>query len=178
MKRGKKENDYRVCSRNVVMSIPKNANKNFYKDSEGNVYLEMAEKYNMKDILSKILEENDDLDFVTIQGETYGGAIQKRNYSINHHDLAIFNVIFGNKDGSKKRLNPIEMKDFLDKYELPSVPVLGEIKVPNKCKEILELAEGESMLDKLPREGIVFRSLDGVTSFKAVSNSFLVKYHE
>ena len=27
------------------------------------------------------------------------------------------------------------------------------------------------------REGLVFRSTDGVKSFKAVSNEFLLKYH-
>lgn len=27
------------------------------------------------------------------------------------------------------------------------------------------------------REGLVFRSVDGVNSFKAVDNNFLVKYH-
>ena len=30
---------------------------------------------------------------------------------------------------------------------------------------------------KKEREGIVFRSLDGKKSFKAVDNEFLVKYH-
>ena len=42
---------------------------------------------------------------------------------------------------------------------------------------ILAYAEGNSKLDGQPREGIVFRSVDGTKSFKAVSNSFLLKYH-
>ena len=42
---------------------------------------------------------------------------------------------------------------------------------------ILAYAEGNSVVDGLPREGIVFRSTDGTKSFKAVSNSFLLKYH-
>ena len=28
------------------------------------------------------------------------------------------------------------------------------------------------------REGLVFRSLDGTKSFKAVDNNFLIKYHQ
>jgi hypothetical protein len=44
-------------------------------------------------------------------------------------------------------------------------------------EDMLLWAEGNSQVDGLPREGIVFRTLDGQKSFKAVSNSFLLKYH-
>lgn len=43
---------------------------------------------------------------------------------------------------------------------------------------ILEMASGKSVIDGGMREGIVFRSQDGSRSFKAVSNEFLLKYHE
>ena len=63
-------------------------------------------------------------------------------------------------------------------YNLPHVPVLGDIKLPATCDEVLALAEAEkSRIDGGMREGIVFRSEDGVHSFKAVSNEFLLKYH-
>ena len=38
-------------------------------------------------------------------------------------------------------------------------------------------ATGTSEIDGGMREGIVFRTHDGVKSFKAVSNEFLLKYH-
>ena len=45
------------------------------------------------------------------------------------------------------------------------------------CDMLLKYAEGLSKIDDLPREGLVFRDMEGKESFKAVSNSFLEKYH-
>ena len=62
---------------------------------------------------------------------------------------------------------------------IPCVPIMSVIHI-NKfvdVDDILNFAAGNSMVDGLPREGIVFRSWDGTKSFKAVSNSFLLKYH-
>ena len=88
-----------VCSRNVVFDKP---DKTCYYDS--NVYLEMAEKYNMRNVLMSLLKDNyPDATFVTVQGETYGAGIQKRDYGLTDHRLAVFNVIIGNKDGSTVR---------------------------------------------------------------------------
>lgn len=44
--------------------------------------------------------------------------------------------------------------------------------------EVLEYATGKSQLHDTLREGIVFRSLDGKQSFKAVSPEFLMKHNE
>ena len=43
--------------------------------------------------------------------------------------------------------------------------------------ELLKEAGGESKIDGKPREGLVFRDLNGENSFKAVDNEFIVKYH-
>lgn len=92
--------------------------------------------------------------------------------------MAIFNIIFGYKDGHTVRLNPIEGKEFADFYKLPYVPVLGEMTLPNDCDKVLEIAASDvSKIDGGMREGIVFRSEDGIQSFKAVNNEFLLKYH-
>lgn len=62
--------------------------------------------------------------------------------------------------------------------ELEVVPVLDtDYKLPSTCEELLEYAEGTSVIDGQPREGLVFRDNKGEESFKAVSNSFLLKYH-
>ena len=173
--RGRKTQFY-VCSRNVVFDTPEKA-ANCYYDS--NVYLEMAEKYNIKEVLESILEGDPFLEFVTIQGETYGSNIQKRDYSIKDHDLAVFNVIFGYKDGSVVRLNPREMTHFIKPYGLKAVPIVDEhFILPDTIEELLAIATGDSILDGKMREGLVFRSADGSKSFKAVSNEFLLKYHQ
>ena len=173
MKRGKRgKNDFFICSRNVVFDKPDK--KCFY---ETNVYTEMAEKYDIENVLKSILDENKDLLFVTIQGETYGEGVQKRDYSIKGHDFMAFNLIFGDANGVPTRKNPMDMSSILSSYKIPCVPFFEPIELPDTCDEILALAEGESAVDGLPREGLVFRTLDGCRSFKAVDNGFLLKYH-
>ena len=173
MKRGKRgKNDFFICSRNVVFDKPDK--KCFY---ETNVYTEMAEKYDIENVLKSILDENKDLLFVTIQGETYGEGVQKRDYSIKGHDFMAFNLIFGDANGVPTRKNPIDMSSILSSYKIPCVPFFDPIELPDTCDEILALAEGASAVDGLPREGLVFRTLDGCRSFKAVDNGFLLKYH-
>lgn len=170
--------EYYVCSRNVCFDTPERSEKCFY---ESNVYLEMSEKYHIKDVLTMILDKNKDLDFVTLQGETYGDGIQKRTYSVpqGYHAFMAFNLIYGYKDGTKVRLNPCEMTNVLFKeYGVPCVPIIAEIyKLPVDCDTLLLQATGESALDGDMREGIVFRDRKGERSFKAVSNEFLAHFH-
>ena len=173
MKRGKfGRKHFYVCSRNVCFDT---VDKPCYYDT--NVYWEMAKKYNIFDVLSNLLDCNPNEEWITIQGETYGDGVQKRDYSLKDHDFAAFNLIFS----SLGRVDTVYMKDILAGYKVPSVPIVATgIKFTNKfanVEDMLLWAEGDSLLDGLPREGIVFRTADGQKSFKAVSNSFLLKYH-
>ena len=163
-----------VCSRNVVFDKPDK--KCFY---ETNVYTEMAEKYKIEEVLAEILFRWSSVcDFVTIQGETYGEGVQKRDYGLKGRDFMAFNVILGYEDGHTERLNPVAMKELMDEFKIPSVPIVDEhFKIPATCDELLQIATGTSKVDGGMREGLVFRSADGVKSFKAVSNEFLLKYH-
>ena len=172
MKRKKRE--FYICSRTVVFDKPE---KECFYDT--NVYIEMAEKYNIKELLNEFLDDHKDLDFVTLQGETYGAGVQKRDYSIEGHDFMAFNLIFGYKNGEVERFNPITMTHILDNYDIPCVPVVSESYfLPDTCEELLDYAASEpSKLDGGMREGIVLRTRDGKQSFKAVSNEFLIKYH-
>ena len=167
---------YLVCSRNVCFDTPEKADKCFY---DSNIYLEMSEKYHIQDVLEKMLKEDDSLDFVTIQGETYGEGVQKKTYKKTGHDLAIFNVIFGYKDNTTKRLNPREMTDLMAQYELPCVPIIDENYIlPDTIEELRAFVNSEpSKIDGEIKEGIVFRSPDGAASFKCVSPEFLLQYH-
>jgi hypothetical protein len=172
-----RKREFLVCSRNVVFDKPDK--KCFY---DTNIYTEMAEKYNMEEVMSKWMQEmkeaRKELEFLTIQGEIFGPTVQKRTYGLKGRELAVFNVIFGYKDGQVERLNPYLMAGECELHGLPHVPVLGELDLPATCEEVLDLAAAEgSKIDGGMREGIVFRSMDGAQSFKAVSNEFLLKYH-
>ena len=182
MKNGKKK-EMLVCSRNVVYNAPEKEERNYYKDSDGNVYLEMAATYKMREVLETILKDKS-IEFITIQGETYGGSIQKRKYG-EFHDLAIFNVIIKENGKAPKRLNPIEMIQYVEDlntkygFKLKCVPLVdSSYELPETIEELLEYAGSElSRIDKGMREGVVFRSEDGVHSFKAVDNNYLCIYH-
>ena len=163
--------EFLVCSRNVVFDKPDK--KCFY---ETNVYTEMAEKYNMEYILRQLLDNvTTDAEWVTIQGETYGAGIQKRDYSMDGHDFRVFNLVVSNKGrfGSKEAANIVRS------YGLEWVPILDDYFIlPDTVDELLTTATGKSVIDGKPREGIVFRSPDGSRSFKAVSNEFLLEFHQ
>lgn len=169
-KKGRKKYEYYVCSRNVCFD--KADKQCFY---ETNVYTEMAEKYNIEKILESILEMNKDFEFVTIQGETYGKGIQNRDYHMETIDFMAFNLIFGYKNGEVKRQNPRNMTNFLTQYNIPCVPILDEhFVLPNSIEEMVAYADGNSTIDEDYREGVVLRTHDGINSFKAVSNYYLM----
>lgn len=171
MKRGKRRNqyDFYICSRNVVFDKP---DKQCFYDS--NVYVEMAEKYNVESVLRQILENRPDLDWVTLQGETYGAGIQKRDYSLKDHDFVGFNFI----TSTSGRWNSVDAKKLMNGFGIPWVPIVDEhFVLPDTVDELLTIATDKSVIDGGMREGLVFRSQDGAKSFKAVSNEFLMKYH-
>ena len=173
MKRGKfGRKQFYVCSRNVCFG---EENKPCYYDT--NVYWEMAKKYKMYDVLSALMDTSfPDAEWVTIQGETYGATVQKRDYSLEGRDFMAFNLI----TSTHGRYGTMEMIEYLKPF-VPCVPVVEtNIDFTDKfatVEDMLLYAEGDSVVDGKPREGIVFRSTDGTKSFKAVSNSFLLKYH-
>lgn len=171
MKRGKHNNfDFYVCSRNVVFDKPDK--QCFY---ESNVYIEMAEKYHIEDTLREILMYNLNWDWVTLQGETYGAGIQKRDYSLKGHDFMGFNFI----TSTNGRWNSVDASKLMSQYGIPWVPIVNEnFILPDTVEELLAIATDASVVDGGMREGLVFRSQDGSQSFKAVSNEFLMKYHQ
>ena len=175
MKKGKRgKYEFYVCSRNVCFDKPEKEEKLFY---ETNIYTEMAIKYNIENVLKNMLYDEDwikDVEFITIQGETYGKSVQQRDYHMNNVDFKAFNLIFGYRDGTVERLNPREMTDELSQYNIPCVPILDEhFKLPNSIDEMVAYADGDSVIDGDYREGVVLRTADGVNSFKAVSNYYL-----
>ena len=164
--------EFLVCSRNVVFDKPDK--KCFY---ETNIYTEMAKKYDIENKMKTMLKSNvfKDCKWITIQGETYGAGVQKREYSITDRSFMAFNLIT-EKAG---RWNSVEMQECLElDYGIPCVPIVKkEYILPDTVEELLNFATGESILDGGLREGFVFRSQDGSQSFKAVSNEFLERFH-
>ena len=181
MKGWGRKREFFICSRNVCFNTPEKMETGAWYDT--NVYQEMGIKYDIENVLATLMEYFDNIgtgavDFVTLQGETYGAGIQKRDYSLTDHDFMAFNVIVKYKDEAPRRLNPREMTDLLADYGVPCVPIVDEhFVMPDTVDELLAIATDVSKVDGGMREGLVFRSVDGAKSFKAVSNEFLMKYH-
>lgn len=162
------KNDFYICSRNVVFDKPDK--KCFY---DLNVYQEMANKYDVENVLTKIIEDLN-VDWVTIQGETYGNKIQNRDYHMSIRDFRAFNLVTSDKG----RWGSVEARNYLKNYNIQFVPILDtEYYLPDTVDDMLEYADGKSIIDGFEREGVVLRTKDGKQSFKAVSNSFLLIYH-
>ena len=153
--------DFAVCSRNLRQW-----------DKNDSSYWSVAKKYKLEEVLHKLIGNNE---WVAIQGECVAPNVQGNKYHVNEPDLYVFNLIYPNG-----RVNSIEAKKTMNDLGLKFVPIIDE-RVSLKGKtvnEVLEYATGKSELYNTLREGIVFRSLDGKNSFKAVSPDFLMKHDE
>lgn len=153
--------DFAVCSRNL---------RKWKKDSSS--FWSVAEKYNIEEVLHKLIGDNE---WVAIQGECIASNVQGNKYHVTEPDLYVFNLIY-----PSGRFGSVEAKKIVGEYGLKFVPIIDEaadIKGMT-VSEVLDYATGKSQLYDTLREGIVFRSLDGKQSFKAVSPEFLIKHNE
>ena len=165
------DGEFHVCSRNMNL-----------KETEGNTYWEVAKKYEIE----RRMREADLFGFA-IQGEICGPGIQKNIYELPDHRLFVYNVF---EETSQTYV--INSKEIADELLLPHVPILyNEFSFDPQMEEdacandaivqpLLKMAERKSILNpKTEQEGLVFRSIDDPnTSFKVISNKFLLKHGE
>lgn len=157
----KEKFDFIVCSRNLRL---------WQKDNS--TYWSVADRYKIENVLRDLIGENE---WVAIQGECVGSKVQGNKYKVTESDLYVFNVTY-----PTGRLGSLEAKTVVEKYGMKFVPIVDENKSIKgmSVNEILDYATSTSQLYNTLREGIVFRSLDGKMSFKAVSPDFLLKHNE
>ncbi|MEZ6137870.1 MAG: RNA ligase (ATP) [Pirellulaceae bacterium] len=113
---------------------------------------------------------------IAIQGELVGPGIQRNRYSLKNLTVFVFNVY--DIDASAY-IEKAEMEEICRRLELPIVPPLGQMTIPNSLDAILEFADGKSLLNpNTEREGLVWVSGSGEDriSFKTISNKFLAKH--
>lgn len=165
----KRKHEFGVCSRNVRQIDA--SQENFHtREDIGNVYWEMAFKYNVKDTLEKIAAKHN-VKQIVLQGETYGESVQSNLYKLKERRFAAFNLIF---DGN--RLGSVEAKKILDEYAIPFVPIVNKNYImPDDFEEFKLSADGMSIIANCMREGFVYRKPDGSLSFKNVSRNYLLK---
>jgi len=152
-----------ICSRNLA----------FY-DTDENLYTSIAKSRKIPEALQDICDEYK-LNWVTFQGEIYGKCVQKNEYFLPYQEVLGFNLVFSDRG----RLNSVVAENIMSKYNISWVPILKvDYILPDTVEELMQYVENEgSQLANVMREGLVFRSPDGIKSFKAVSNKYLLKYH-
>lgn len=153
--------EFIVCSRNIRKAKKDNSS-----------YWQVAERYQIEKVLHELIG---DFDWVAIQGECIAPYVQGNKYHVSEADLYVFNLIY-----PSGRVGSIEAKKIVNSKGMKFVPIIDEdISIKgSSVPEILDYATGMSQInDDTLREGIVFRSMDGKESFKAVSPEFLMKYN-
>ena len=101
---------------------------------------------------------------------------KKNRYKLEKQRLFVFNVFDIDAYGY---LEKDEMNSVCDSLGLEVVPFLEIREVPETIDEILDLAQGKSVLNtQTEREGLVWVHGSGNdrVSFKTISNKFLSKY--
>lgn len=118
---------------------------------------------------------------VAVQGEVMGPGIQKNREMLRQAQFFIFKVY---DIDAGRYMTPAERHQFVEQLrtwwpQLEHVPVmyedvsLEELGI-DSVDGLLALAEGPS-LNNMVREGLVFKRTDGLFSFKAISQSYLVR---
>lgn len=163
---GLRRYEFAVCSRNVLQEDTKQ--KSYYEE---NVYHIIAAQFDIKNVLMAIMRKHK-ASTVVLQGETLGEGIQKNKYKIKGYDFYAFNLVI---DG--KKIDSSVAANIMQKYGIKWVPILREnfILLPT-VNEMIEYADGNSVVGDTPREGLVIRDHDNTVSFKCISNAFLLHY--
>lgn len=168
-RKGKKKFEFYVLSRNVRQQ---DENQKTYHDH--NIYWDMAFKYNIEETLKKYLEENPDLKYVCIQGESVG-SVQGNPLKLKEDDLYVFNFIRSDKG----RIPSNEAKEIINGFGMKFVPILDtNYFVPTDMEVFKEYATANSVVNpEVMREGVVLRDPTNDFSFKNVSREYLLKHN-
>lgn len=159
-----------VCSRNLE-----------FKDNDENADNTMIKlmRENRLDVSLPALGRN-----VAIQGEVMGPGIQKNREQLKKAQLFVFDVYDIDRG---QYMAPPERAAFIAQLQafyadLQHVPVMYTSVSLNQLgitdvDGLLKFAEGPS-LNHMIREGLVFKRIDGLFSFKAISQQYLLKVKE
>lgn len=156
--------DSGVCSRNLELKV-----------EVENVFTSTVKRFSLLEKLQEFcLAQNRQ---IALQGELIGAGVQGNKYKLPQTEIRFFNIF----DIVEQKYLPLqEFRQIIQDLNLETVPILDEtVLIHDIIENYLETAEGKSQLnEKTEREGIVFRTHDGIFSFKAISNRFLLKTND
>jgi len=153
-----------VCSRNLDLQM----------DQEGNTFIDTARKYNLEEKLKPFADVGTN---IALQGELVGPGIQGNQYGFTEHFYFIFDIFDINQ---QIYLSPENRQQLCQQMDLPHVPFLGDFEFEGENMfDLLDMAQGKSVLNGSTREGIVFKSYSNPTHhFKTINNDWLLNEKE
>ena len=120
---------------------------------------------------------------LALQGEIIGEGIQGNPEKLRGQQFHIFDVFDIDRGGYCAMAERNAIVDSLRVLEatvrtVPLLEVTALDRFGGSIAEVLAYAEGPSLNPGTSREGLVFKRLDGGLSFKAISNSYLLKHSD
>jgi RNA ligase (TIGR02306 family) len=150
------DGEFGVCSRNLELRL-----------EEPSLYTQVANTYNLKKKMEELGLN------IAIQGEVLGQKVQKNKYGFTNYQLYLFDVYDIVKG---EYVSYDTFQTIAGKLGVLTVPVVNTAPLPDTVDELLLLADGQSVVGSQPiREGFVIKHPYNTTSFKVISNEFLLK---
>lgn len=118
---------------------------------------------------------------LALQGEIIGEGIQGNPEKIRGQDFYlfdIFDIAAGRYLGRAERQEVLARLRALGAivHEVPWLENMTLERFAGDVNKVLDYTEGGSLNPATAREGVVFKRLDGSMSFKAISNTYLLKH--
>lgn len=149
------EGNFKVCSRNLSLN-----------EDLDNTFWKVAIAQGIKE---RMLENN--MLGYALQGELIGEGIQGNIYNLKGHDFYVYDIY---KVG-EGYLSPNERWSFITSLGLKHAPLIATCEDTPSISLALELASNKSKLYNTEREGVVYKCNEKQASFKAISNTYLLK---
>jgi RNA ligase (TIGR02306 family) len=150
------DGEFGVCSRTQELRLDKES-----------LYAQVAHTYNIKEKMQELGLN------IAIQGEVLGQKVQKNKYGFTNYQLYLFDV-YDIVEGRYVSWDTFQA--IAGRLDVLTVPVVNTAPLPNTVDELLLLADGQSVVGRKPiREGFVIKHPYNTTSFKVISNEFLLK---
>lgn len=110
---------------------------------------------------------------LAVQGEMLNTNIQGNWEKVEKLCMFVYDIY---DIDAKKYLLPEERISLCNELSIPHVPVFdSEFVLDKSVAELLTIADGDGMNKGVKREGLVFKHKTSDFSFKAISNSYLLK---
>ena len=151
-----RDGEFGVCSRNLDL-----------RETEGNTFWKVAKRHGLPERLAEFGN-------IAIQGELIGPGIQGNQEKLADHAMYVFDVWIIDE---QRYATQAERLDIVSHLGLNHAPILHYKAIaPATVADALALADGPSLNAAVKREGLVFKSLCGSQSWKAISNKWLLKH--